>query len=259
MQEEICAEEGLSGRSLRPSSGEAALRRRESDMKSYLTTEPVRNRLLRAWEVVCAHYQSIEAPLPAGFDVGPFACSAEETIHRHWVAVRARDRDGEPPPSSTPDHARSRSPPRDGVAASRSRDQRAEQRGIDCEPPPRRDPRPEEPAAALPGRGHDPVPGKGEASSSSSSSRGPVPHRDHPPEERTVNPPGRQDEGPNPVPGTGEASSSSSSSRGPTPSRSPAGRTKPSTHPGDKMKALCRRRAYVEQTASNTWRQGQRA
>ena len=98
--------------------GEATLRRRESDLESYLTTEPIRNRLLRAWEIVCAHYQAIEVPLPAGFDVSPFAHTAEETIHHHWVTGGREGRDEEPPPPSTSDHARSRSPPRDGSQSS---------------------------------------------------------------------------------------------------------------------------------------------
>ncbi|CAE7243796.1 pol [Symbiodinium sp. KB8] len=76
--------------------GEAVLRRRENDMASYLTTEPIRNRLLRAWEIVCAHYQSVEVPLPVGFDVGPFAHNAEEIIHRHRGATVDRDQEEEP-------------------------------------------------------------------------------------------------------------------------------------------------------------------
>ncbi|CAE7492080.1 unnamed protein product [Symbiodinium sp. KB8] len=61
------------------------LERRDTHPNSYLATEPIRNRLLRAWEIVCAHYQTVSIPLPANFDISHFARYAEETIHRHWM------------------------------------------------------------------------------------------------------------------------------------------------------------------------------
>ena len=141
--------------------GEAVLRRRENDMASYLTTEPIRNRLLRAWEIVCAHYQSVEVPLPVGFDVGPFAHNAEEIIHRHRGATVDRDQE-EATSSSSSDRARSRTPPRDQVPPVQPHEGMREHRGpattssssTTVKVPPR-DPSPEVQHADLHGNDHE--------------------------------------------------------------------------------------------------------
>ena len=95
------------------------LERRDTHPNSYLATEPIRNRLLRAWEIVCAHYQTVSIPLPANFDISHFARYAEETIHRHWMNSPVGGHGGTATTSTVPEPDRSRSPRGKTVSSTR--------------------------------------------------------------------------------------------------------------------------------------------
>ena len=94
---------------------ERARLRQDSQPQYYLDTEPIRNRLLRAWEIVCGHYFTCDLPLPPGLDANEFGRLAEQELRDQW---HRQQRELPLPPVSTRTAraSRSRSP------AQRSRD-----------------------------------------------------------------------------------------------------------------------------------------
>ena len=86
---------------------EFASTRRDTLPDYFWQTEPIRNRLMRAWEVVCAHYFTCDLPLPPGLNDRQFSRMAEESIRHQWHRARIEGRDlfkaREPPPEARRD------------------------------------------------------------------------------------------------------------------------------------------------------------
>ena len=50
----------------------------------FVTWPPIRNRIIRAWEIVCAHYFTCDLPMPHGLNAHEFARLAEESLRQQW-------------------------------------------------------------------------------------------------------------------------------------------------------------------------------
>ncbi|CAE7887330.1 putative 149 kDa protein [Symbiodinium microadriaticum] len=104
---------------------ERARLRQDSQPQYYLDTEPIRNRLLRAWEIVCGHYFTCDLPLPPGLDANEFGRLAEQELRDQSPAQRSRDK---ATASTDPDEE-------DITALVADRPVRAEECAIDLEEP----------------------------------------------------------------------------------------------------------------------------
>ena len=98
---------------------DVAAQRQDTMEEYYMQTEPIRNRIIRAWEVVCAHYFTCDLPLPHGLNAYEFARLSEESLRQQWHRAQLAGRQLVTPRDHDR-HARSRSPARTQARQSHS-------------------------------------------------------------------------------------------------------------------------------------------